>query len=66
MALMITPAPASIAWHRIHTLVFAGGGNRCMWQGGLLERLLAEGLSLPTQLVGTSAGAAVAAPSLSA
>lgn len=61
------PIPTtSLAWNRIHTLVFAGGGNRCMWQGGLLEHLLSQGLNLPRQLVGTSAGAAMAASFLSA
>ena len=44
----------------VQTLVFAGGGNRCWWQAGLLSRLLQWGWELPTQLVGTSAGAAVA------
>lgn len=43
------------------TLVFAGGGNRCWWQAGALRHLLECGLRLPAQLVGTSAGAAVAA-----
>ena len=42
------------------TLVFAGGGNRCMWQAGLISRLLEAGWQLPAQLVGTSAGAGVA------
>ena len=51
---------------RIHTLAFAGGGNRCWWQGGLMEHLLSQGWTLPRQLVGTSAGAAVAAACLSA
>lgn len=46
---------------RIGTLVFAGGGNRCWWQAGALRCLMEHGLRLPGQLVGTSAGAAVAA-----
>jgi predicted patatin/cPLA2 family phospholipase len=46
---------------RITTLVFAGGGNRCWWQLAALEHLMAYGMRLPQQLVGTSAGAAVAA-----
>jgi predicted acylesterase/phospholipase RssA len=45
----------------MRTLVFAGGGNRCWWQAGALRHLLERGLHLPAQLVGTSAGAAVAA-----
>lgn len=43
------------------TLVFAGGGNRCWWQAGALRHLIDHGMCLPPQLVGTSAGAAVAA-----
>ena len=46
------------------TLVFAGGGNRCWWQAGVVGRLLEERWTLPTPLVGTSAGAAVAAACL--
>ena len=45
----------------INTLVFAGGGNRCWWQAGALGFLTERGMRLPAQLVGTSAGAAVAA-----
>jgi len=38
-------------------IVFAGGGNRCYWQGGFYEAV-AERLALkPTLAVGTSAGA---------
>jgi len=51
---------------RTQTLAFSGGGNRCLWQGGLMEHLLGQGWTLPGQLVGTSAGAAVAAACLSA
>jgi hypothetical protein len=54
-------ALSSLQWSSIQTLVFAGGGNRCWWQGGLLEILLKNGFELPKNLVGTSAGAAVAA-----
>jgi predicted acylesterase/phospholipase RssA len=42
------------------TLVFAGGGNRCWWQAGVVKRLSEEGWTLPNSLIGTSAGAAVA------
>jgi Patatin-like phospholipase len=45
----------------IETIVFAGGGNRCWWQGGLMETLMFHGMKLPKTLIGTSAGAAVAA-----
>lgn len=45
---------------QIDTLVFAAGGNRCWWQAGVVSFLMAEGWRLPKQLVGTSAGAAIA------
>ncbi len=51
----------SIDWPEIQTLVFAGGGNRCWWQGGFMETLMQHGFDLPKTLVGTSAGAGVAA-----
>src|SRR5277367_3710773 len=50
-----------VDFSRIGTLVLAGGGNRCWWQAGALQHLVERGVSLPAQLVGTSAGAAVAA-----
>lgn len=49
---------------QVETLAFAGGGNRCWWQAGALTHLLERGWRLPPQLVGTSAGAAVAASCL--
>ena len=48
-------------WSALDTLVFAGGGNRCWWQAGALSTLTQQGFALPRQLVGTSAGAAMAA-----
>lgn len=51
----------SLDLNTIDTLVFAGGGNRCWWQAGALGFLTERGMRLPAQLVGTSAGAAVAA-----
>lgn len=48
----------------VDTLVFAGGGNRCWWQAGVMQRLIDAGHDLPSELVGTSAGAAVAAACL--
>ncbi len=45
----------------VETLAFAGGGNRCWWQAGALAHWLESGWRLPERLVGTSAGAAVAA-----
>jgi predicted acylesterase/phospholipase RssA len=44
----------------IHTLVFAGGGNRCWWQAGAVTHALEQGWQLPPKLCGTSGGAAVA------
>jgi predicted patatin/cPLA2 family phospholipase len=44
----------------IDTLVFAGGGNRCIWQAGLVSQWLHAGWALPARMVGTSAGAGVA------
>ncbi len=44
----------------IHTLAFAGGGNRCWWQAGVVSQLMDMGWKLPPILVGTSAGAAIA------
>lgn len=61
-AIQLTPKFLS----NFETLAFAGGGNRCWWQGGMVEQLMTNGWRLPRQLVGTSAGAAVAAACLSA
>ena len=59
-------AHAGVAWPASpRTLVFAGGGNRCWWQAGLLSALLQEGAELPPELIGTSAGAAIAAGAMS-
>lgn len=55
-----------ISWSaNLHTLVLAGGGNRCWWQAGLLSELMQEGLALPPELIGTSAGAAIATAAMS-
>ncbi|GLQ90905.1 patatin-like phospholipase family protein [Dyella flagellata] len=51
----------SLDFSRIETLVLAGGGNRCWWQAGALRHLLEHRLRLPRQLIGTSAGAGIAA-----
>jgi len=50
--------------NEIDTIAFAGGGNRCWWQAGLISHLMEQGWRLPAELVGTSAGAAVAASCL--
>ncbi len=51
----------NLNFSQIQTLAFAGGGNRCWWQAGLLTQLRTCGARLPASLVGTSAGAAIAA-----
>lgn len=51
----------NLNFSQMHTLAFAGGGNRCWWQAGLLTHLQEQGARLPANLVGTSAGAAIAA-----
>jgi predicted acylesterase/phospholipase RssA len=48
-------------WHRIGHIAFAGGGNRCWWQGGVCDALVAQGHALPRHFSGTSAGIAIAA-----
>jgi predicted acylesterase/phospholipase RssA len=58
------PFPTPQAWADLSTLALAGGGNRCWWQAGAINRLLEAGWSLPKQWVGTSAGAAIAAACL--
>src|ERR1700681_447036 len=45
-------------------IAFAGGGNRCYWQGGFYE-IVADRLKLaPTLVIGASAGAVAAVYSL--
>jgi predicted acylesterase/phospholipase RssA len=57
---MLTDEIREFDFSTIGTLVLAGGGNRCWWQAGALKHLMEQGRRLPTELVGTSAGAAVA------
>jgi predicted acylesterase/phospholipase RssA len=54
-------AATKIDWARIGHVAFAGGGNRCWWQGGVCDQLIENGWTLPRHLSGTSAGIAVAA-----
>jgi predicted acylesterase/phospholipase RssA len=42
------------------TLIFAGGGNRCWWQAGLLHEWMRADQVRAKRFVGTSAGAAIA------
>lgn len=60
------PAGLEVPWpSRPVTLVLAGGGNRCWWQAGVLSTLMKEGATLPQELIGTSAGAAIATAAIS-
>ena len=43
-----------------HTAVFAGGGNRCWWQAGAVERLRDQANWQVKRLIGVSAGAGIA------
>lgn len=52
---------AGIDLNAFDTLVLAGGGNRCWWQAGLIRTLTRLGWALPTNIIATSAGAAIAA-----
>jgi hypothetical protein len=45
-------------------IVFAGGGNRCYWQGGFYEAVAPRLGLAPKLVVGASAGAFAAAYSL--
>jgi predicted acylesterase/phospholipase RssA len=42
------------------TLIFAGGGNRCWWQAGVIHEWLSSGQLHATRYIGTSAGAGIA------
>lgn len=46
--------------HRFENIVFAGGGNRCWWQAGLVEVLSQLPCWRARQFLGASAGAGVA------
>lgn len=50
----------NIDLNAIDTLVLAGGGNRCWWQAGLIQTLTHRGWALPSRIIATSAGAAIA------
>lgn len=41
-------------------VALAGGGNRCWWQAGFLDIFLSQVTAKPRQLIGASAGAAIA------
>ncbi|MDP5007888.1 MAG: patatin-like phospholipase family protein [Glaciimonas sp.] len=59
--MQITPITAQILLNRRYqNIVFAGGGNRCWWQAGLIEKLASHPCWQVKQFVGASAGAAIA------
>lgn len=63
---VVPPAQGVVPWPASpQTLVLAGGGNRCWWQAGLLSTLMQGGATLPKELIGTSAGAAIATAAMS-
>ena len=58
---MISPVNMQAFLRRSYqNVVFAGGGNRCWWQAGLVEQLASHSCWQATRLVGASAGAAMA------
>ena len=63
---MSTDAVTRLNLSGIETLILAGGGNRCWWQAVAIAHWLNEGWRLPQKLIGTSAGAGIAAACLSA
>ncbi len=52
--------PAQLLNRTDTRIVFAGGGNRCWWQGGMVEALRAHACWAPERFIGTSAGASIA------
>jgi len=53
-------SPSDFLSRTFHTAVFAGGGNRCWWQAGAVERLREQTNWQVKRLIGVSAGAGVA------
>ena len=53
-------SPLEFLSRRYHTVVFAGGGNRCWWQAGVVERLSEQACWQARRLIGVSAGAGIA------
>jgi predicted acylesterase/phospholipase RssA len=57
----MTPVSSSIFFQQTYqTVVFAGGGNRCWWQAGVVETLSKHASWQVKQLIGASAGAGIA------
>ena len=53
-------SPTQFLDHSYRNVVFAGGGNRCWWQAGLVERLSHHACWNARRLIGASAGAGIA------
>ncbi len=53
-------SPAQLLGRTYTRIVFAGGGNRCWWQGGMAEALSGHACWAPERFIGTSAGASIA------
>jgi predicted acylesterase/phospholipase RssA len=47
--------------HKFNTIVFAGGGSRCLWQAGFMKRLQKDVHVTPNAVAAVSAGSTVAA-----
>lgn len=60
MHAMTAISPADFFARTFHTVVFAGGGNRCWWQAGAVERLCEQANWQVKRLIGVSAGAGIA------
>jgi hypothetical protein len=52
--------PRDFLGRRFENIIFAGGGNRCWWQAGLVEQLSTHSCWQVKQFVGVSAGAGIA------
>ena len=57
MSATIRIHPASVNPRMFDAIVFAGGGNRCYWQGGFYEAVAERFALAPRLVVGVSAGA---------
>jgi predicted acylesterase/phospholipase RssA len=55
-----TITPDEFRTRRFTTAVFAGGGNRCWWQGGLVEAISSMACWQVNHVIGVSAGAGIA------
>jgi len=57
---MTAISPTDFFSRSYKNIVFAGGGNRCWWQAGVVEELSAHPCWQAKQLIGVSAGAGIA------